>query len=269
MSVSPDKDFQELLYQEGVGIVTKDDVDAKVVLEVTYAIQKDESTIDDFVSTFGRSETDEGVRKIEKLIADRTRKLARLLLNNVELEDAERRNVEFERVILDFSNGENIPDANLPDDFEEEIISNFRNLAESPLSDIGVKIYTLGYRIQPSSEFELSRRNAAIELESQRSRVRIAEEQMKADEAEHIRMQAEAEGEVDLAGIRAREFEAAPESDPTKMILAVIEKWDGQLPKVVGESDATLLLEISEILERSSEIEAPNKKANETEQSNR
>ncbi|QDV20475.1 SPFH domain / Band 7 family protein [Gimesia panareensis] len=248
MSVSPDKDFQEVLYQEGISAVTKDNVDAKIVLEVTYSIQKDKCTIDKFVSTFGRSQTTEGVRKIEKLIADTTRKLTRMLVNNVELEDAERRHVEFSRIILDFSNGDKRDTIHLPEDIEKNIESNFRNLNELPLSEIGIKIHTLGYRIQPSHEFEISRRTAAIELESQRSRLTIAEEKIKADEAEHKRMLADMLGAIELAKLESEKFSMLPDSNRSKILLKVIEKWDGRMPMVVGASSKDLLIHLSDLL---------------------
>lgn len=237
-SVSNNKEFQEVLYDEGVSVTFSDRIDAKLVFEVSYQIKSDEDNVGLFISTFGREESDEGIVKIEKIIADTVRITSRSVLSKVDFESAEKKVIEYSAIIKNISNGK--------DDGDHDIS---KYLQQPSLGELGIEVVRLGYRIQASKSYRDSRKSLANEIDIELDRKRLIEAKMASDDLESERLKKEAEFKLELAKLRRKEFEALPDSAKEKILASIVNKWNGSLPRVLNMDEKNTLSLMTHLLE--------------------
>ncbi|MEZ5461636.1 SPFH domain-containing protein [Dokdonella sp.] len=215
-TVEPEKILVEALLDDGVSVNTADNVPIKVLLEVSYKLDKSSLAVVALIENFGRSSTQYGEAKIEKLIGDICRNAARSVLTSKTLTEVETQVVNNSEAIIDLA------------------IAKGSNRRYSSIPELGISILTLGYRIKVNVEVSKSRIQSATELQIEELRKRTIAARAAADETEINLNLALAQKRVELAKLRRAEFDESPESLSWQIGNDLTQRWNGSLPNVVA-----------------------------------
>jgi len=247
-SVKPDITFEEVYFAEGVAVTTSDNVDAKIVLEVVFGIEKNPKTIDKFVESFGRVDSAYGTQKIGKLIADTTRGISRSLFSQVQVREAETNNLLYSEIIRDLSNNPSNRLAHLPNALGSRLNDATKELQHPYLSELGIHIHRLGYRFQPSKEFLAARSASGILLVQEKNREEIiAAEKQSALSALKAKEDLQKK-ELELASGQAEIYSKLPDGDRQKIVRKLIEQWDGRLPQILAPGQVSPIADLLQLL---------------------
>jgi regulator of protease activity HflC (stomatin/prohibitin superfamily) len=231
-TVEANKEFIESHFQDGISVNTSDRVPVMVVLEVSYCIEKNTHTVQSFVRNFGRSPSNYGTDKIEKLIADICRNAARSVLANSKLtdieSDVESKCAQMRSKVMGSKTGQ---------------IST--NDTES-LGDLGISIRSLGYRVQPNPDIQRAQITETIKFQQEQLRKQTIEARSIADEKELELKEKLAVRRLETAKAEREAFEMSVESTPQKLRMELLNKWDGKLPGVllIGEDTSKFIQDV-------------------------
>lgn len=219
-SIEPRKPFIEAFFDEGITITTADKIPMSVVVELSYRIQKSPNTVKAFVADFGRSSTEYGTEKIEKLVADSCRTSARSVLANVPLKEAE---TEIDK--------------------NSDQIRAHAMEQRAQLRSLGVSIVTLGYRLRVDKQVNDSRIKESIKTQQEEARLRTISAKAEADRAEVQASLELAQKRLELARLERAAFDASAESSPQKLRQTIVQKWNGAVPTtlLLGNDQGTLV----------------------------
>ena len=211
-------------FLDGIDVVFESGGSGKVIVHLSYSIiiKDSQEALNNFVETFGRETTESATISMKRHIADKVRDLTTAVLSSVSLSTAERQNIRLSRLIQDLANTGTVPEP-LGNDVTKELSSV---LPDNHLTKIGIVIETLGYRVKPADEIATERIASAAALEAAKNKRTLAEARLGAIAAEHK-----------LALEASELFQRLPPSDPERLRVSALQKWDGRLPLVNHHGD--------------------------------
>ncbi|HYE60421.1 MAG TPA: SPFH domain-containing protein [Phycisphaerales bacterium] len=204
------------LFQESIEVQSKDRVPVSIVLETSYHLVKDQHTVHAFVREFGRSSTEYGTAKIEKLIADICRNATREVVANNSLQDLEASPTKISEAIMSAAS------------------NSFRDASgQGALAQLGISIHSLGYRMKINPAIQQARMAEATKQQTEVMRKETIAKKADADALELDSKSKLAAARLAEAKANREAFDASEENSPHKLLLSLLQKWDGRLPNAV------------------------------------